>query len=595
MSGSKSSPDTSSTMSRREFLGAVGTAAVAGGLMTSPAQAATLESSPSPPSPPSPKIDNIQPPTPVATPEGFASLSPMGREKIRDINRRHAQQRQQNGTGNGGKSHEFDREINAVKDLGLDPTGEQRIDAILASADLNNARVFFPKGTYRMSSKITIHTDAPCALVGPEATLVMDPGARGHLKPIIPGGLIKGLTLSMRAKGALIGLQPMTDGYIEVIDVDIVGYAAPIPETQNTFSAIYVPIAKNSGASIRTVGLSAVGGTAADMHEDESGPNAPESRMRTYPGVGVWKQNKGTIQLIDCKIRGWQNGLYGARHPGEMHIFGGLWWNNSNCQIRIGGGSFVDRTKMVIDARKWSMKRNPGPYYLGEQQGVNGVRIEAANGGVMDEPVHLRNIKIIGKAVETIGALINPEGTSPMTKVKNSVIANHLGPDVPALLAAKPGSQFNYPAAPNPTVQVEDCIFKGKNKMDPAIEAHDRPGRVIGTCFVYPDAGPEDIVGLDIGKNVSFGKCGPQSGLSAPEKVAESKPVSQIPIPTNPNYSGPGGGGGGGSGGGLGKRIIVAVIGGIFILLFILFGGILMFAAGIVGAFSALAAMIRGD
>jgi hypothetical protein len=562
-------------MGRREFLGAVG-AATAGGLMTTPAQAETPEKPPE-----APTMNSIHNHPKVVTPEGKERLSSLGREKIEDINRRYPQQRQ----------HSYGRKINAVKDLGLDPSGKEPIDGKLTSANLDNARVFFPKGNYRVTGDMTFRTDAPCALVGPKATLKMDTGARGHLRPIIPGGLIKGLSLDLSADGALFGLQPMTDGYVEVKNVDIVGYAAPIPETESSFGAMYVPIAKTSDAAIRAVGLSAVGGTAADMHDDGSPPSAPENQMRTYSGVWVGSQNKGTIQLIDAQIRGWQNGIYGGRTPGEVHILGGTWWNNSNCQIRIGGGSFADRVKIVIDDRKWSMKQNPGPYSLGEQQGVNGIRIETGGRkGVQDEPVHLRNLKIRGLSVRTIAALINMEGTSPMTKVKNCVLENHIG--VPAVLAARPGSQFNYPAAPNPTVQIVDSLVEG-GKMDPAILAHDRPGRVLGTCLSYPGAGPEDIVGLDIGQTVSFGKCGPKSGLSAPKKVASGVNVSNLPIPTggSPSYSSSGGPTGRQ---GPSKGVLVAVVSGIFVLLLI-FGMVGLFIAGIMGALGSVAGLIAGD
>jgi hypothetical protein len=177
----------------------------------------------------------------------------------------------------------------------------------------------------------------------------------------------------------------------------------------------------------------------------------------------------------------------------------------------------------------WSMKENPGPYTLGENQGVHAVRIETGgNKGTQDEPATLRNLDIRGISMETSSSLVNIEGSGPSTILENCKFTNHMG--VPAILAAAPGSQGSYSAAPITNIMVSYCLFTGSTTE--VAEVNERPNsRIQRTCIKIPGAGPESISGMQIGPGVGFGpQC--STGLRAPKQVGSGANVSSLPAPS---------------------------------------------------------------
>lgn len=461
------------------------------------------------------------------------TISPRGQKAIAAVDRELQQQREPPG-----------ETLSAVQDLGLDPEGNTPIDAALEQAisTLSNTRVQFPSdATFRVTSGMVLSPAGPIDLVGNGTTFRVDENIVDftfNFADLPSGSLVQGFNINMSAQGARTGVRAETDGAVEFRDITIEGYASPTPSEMDAPN-ILVPIASSQGATFRITNFVAVGGSAAGMHSDPDKPeSAPENRLGTPIGLWVGQSTTGTVQLVNPRLRGWSNGTYSGRTKGRVEIIGGVLWNNINTQVRISGGSICDGSTLILDDRQWDMNENPGPYTLGGNQGVHAVRVDpGGNKGNQTDPVVLRNVEIQGKSMETLAGLIDFEGSAGPGRIQNCRITNHI--DVPAVLGERPGSQGSYGAAPQTNIEMDQCMVQGQSPA-PALEANGRPdSRVRRTCITIPNAGPEDIVGAQIGEAVSFGQCTQQSGLRAPREVGSNVNVSSLPAP-NVSFNGTG-------------------------------------------------------
>ena len=498
------------TFTRRQFLGTCATVGVASQASTS-AVAEGHEQLPSS--------------TSVGT------ISAEGQAAIAEVDDQLAQQ-----GGNFGKT------IDAVSGLGLDPSGKTPISQPLEAAmgSLSNARIVFPSdGVFRLTDRILLNPAGPFDFVGNGAMLKVDANteAMAFDCPSLPSGTrISGFVIDQTAQGSVTGVRIGTEGTIEVRDLTVRGYSTPKPSIareggEGTVPAVLMPIARTPSSTVRITNFTAIGGTAAGMHSDPGKPeSAPENSLGAPMGMWVGQSSPGTVQLVNPRMRGWSNGTYSARTEGVVQILGGVLWNNSNTQARVGGGSVIDGTTMILDDRQWSMKQNPGPYTLGGNQGVHAVRVETGGSkGNQSQPVRLRNLDIRGLSMEISSGLIDFEGSAPAGIITNCRLTNHLG--VPAIYGEPPGSQGGYGAAAQTNILVDHCLFTGSTS-DPAIRVDDRPAsRIQRTCIQVPDAGSESISGMQIGPGVGFGKTCNSGGLKAPKKVGSGGNVSSLPPP----------------------------------------------------------------
>ena len=509
------------TLSRRQFLAACGACGAAG--------VATFASTPA-------AADGREQ---LLSPGAVGTISAEGQAAISAVDDQLAQQ--------GGS---FGRTLNAVEDLGLDPGGNTPINQALEAAvnALSNVRIVFPSGAvFRLVDRILLNPAGPVELVGNGATLKLDPDteAMAFDCPNLPAGTrISGFTINQTAKGSVTGVRIGSEGTVEVRDLTVRGYSTPTPSIakeggEGSVPAVLMPIARSPSSTIRFTNFTAIGGTAAGMHSDPDKPeSAPENRLGAPMGMWVGQSSTGTVQLVNPRMRGWSNGTYSARTEATVQILGGVLYNNSNTQARVGGGSIIDGTTMVLDDHQWSMKQNPGPYTLGGNQGVHAVRVETGGDkGNQSQPVRLRNLDIRGLSMATSSSLINFEGSAPAGTITNCRIINHI--DVPSLLAVTPGAQGSYGAAAQTNVLVDQCLFGGSTS-DSVIEVNDRPAsRIQRTCIQIPGAGPDSISGMQIGPGVGFGKTCNSGGLKAPKKVGSGGNVSSLPPPANAGAAAP--------------------------------------------------------
>lgn len=439
------------------------------------------------------------------------------------------------------------RTVSAVDDLGLDPTGSEPVNGKLGSAlsGMSNTRIVFPRGgTFALSGHVTAIPEGPIEIVGNGSSFVLPPGMETKsLTFVLEGGsLIRDIVIDQSAKGAVQELSIQAgNGVVRADNVTIAGYAPAKPHGSGNVDAMFSPIARSSDAVVRATNFQATGGTAAGMHNDPDKPeSAPENRLGAPMGIWVGQSTQGMIQLVNPKVRGWSNGIYGGRTTGTVEIRGGTFVNNYNAQTRLGGGSVVDGASMLLDDRQWSDK---GPYTIGHQ-GVYAARVDAKFGNQTD-PIRFVNLKVVANSMREGAALFEWETESGPGIVRNCRITNHL--DRPVFRGLSPSA----PAATN--IMVDQCLIGGSSPAA-VMEIQGRPQSMIQrTCITIPDAGPGDINGARIGSGVSFGSCTSASGLAAPDKVGAGGNLSTLPAPA---YNGSGAAGAGGVG--IGKIALAA-------------------------------------
>lgn len=567
-----SGTDAGSHLSRRQFLGACGAAGAAAGGVPLVGAASNREQ----------KMRRAALSAPVDTQLG--SVSPSGRQAVADVDRRFQQQQPA-----------MKKTVHAVDNLGLDPTGKQSISGKLSSAlsSMSHTRIIFPKnGVFKLPELTAPLPEGPIEIIGNGCTFKIPPNTETKsFNFVLPGGsLIRDITIDQSAKGALqeFGVQSK-EGVVRADNVTIKGYA---PATKSADSGsvdqMVAPITRTENATVRMTNLQAVSGTAAGTHDEgDKPPNSPENTLGSPMGVGVFDQSVGTVQLANPKIRGWSNGIYGGRTKGIVGIHGGAFVNNFNGQVRLGGGSVVDGTNIMLDDRKWSKKAHPGPFRIGHQ-GVLVGRVDA-KGGNLTDPIKFKNLRVVANSMRSVPALFRWNNEAGPGIIRNCHITNHI--DAPIVYARSPAA----PAATN--VLVDQCLIDG-NASAAIMEMHERgQSRIQRTCVKLPDAGPDDIKGAQVGKGMSFGgKCKSGSGLSKPKKVGSGGNLSSLPAPNGSAVSAVNDSAGGSSQReGPRKGALAAVVDGFLLLLLILFGMIALFVAGVLGAIGSLIAIIDDD
>jgi hypothetical protein len=449
-------------------------------------------------------------------------ISREGRRTIAAVDCRFAQQRAPSSNT-----------VHAVENLGLDPTGKTTINGQFANAieDLPpGTRVVFPgDGTFRATEQLVVRPSR-IDLIGNGCTFKLDSDLERRILNIdkFPSGsLLTGFNITATGETAT-GLRVGTDGTVKVKNVNIKGYMLSDQSNPNHVSATFTPVAYTSSATVRATNITSIGGGAAGTHDQQEKPeSAIVNQIATPMGVWIGRSTKGTIQLVKCRIRGWSNGLYGGRTNGQVGVYGGMWYNNFNAQLRLGGGSVIDGVTLVLDDREWSKEQNPGPFSLGEKQGVYAIRVDSKHGNQSD-PLRVRNTEIIGKSMQEGASLVDFEPISAPGLFENCKFTNHL--DRPVILGE------SLSGGPPQYIAVKYCLFDGSSPK-PVLVAHDRPqSRIAHSCIAIPNAGPEDIRGAEIGKGVNFGQC-KGTGLRAPKKVGSAGNISSLPAPT---YNGSG-------------------------------------------------------
>jgi hypothetical protein len=245
---------------------------------------------------------------------------------------------------------EFDRVVDAVDDLGLDPTGERpvtdRLDAALEAGTL----VVFPEGRYRFDGGIDL-SGARLGLLGEGSVTFVPP--RGFSDLLLDGNtdgldrvLLENIDIDIRSPDTTTGIRLACTRRFHVQDVRFLGRGVS-RSPGGTVSAFLLAVREARGRGVLRNAVAKKG-----------------SRIDGYAGgdgrIGVWVgwSNKGTVRIEDCDFREFgNNGIYASRTPGDVEVVDSYFLNNNVAGVRIGGeGSYAENCTVEID-----MDRYTGP------------------------------------------------------------------------------------------------------------------------------------------------------------------------------------------------------------------------------------------
>jgi hypothetical protein len=506
----------------------------------------------------------------------LSAVSPEGRERVAAVDRRFQQQRSEMQT------------VHAVENLGLDASGGTAVGDALAEkvGGMSNVRVKFPSdGVFNFGGGTVMRPAGPVDLIGNGCTFRLDSDKERRILNIdsFPSGsLMQGINIEATGN-TTTGIRVGTEGTVRLENVNVKGYMRSDQQYKNRLSAVYAPTPYSSSATVQLRNCTAVGGSPAGTHDQMDKPDSATVNQIASP-MGVWlgQRTQGTVQLAGVKLRGWSNGVYGGRTHGRVEVAGGTMWNNINSQLRLGGASVVDGATLILDDREWSMEKNPGPYSLGEKQGVYAIRVDPEDIGNRTDPVRFKNVEIQAKSMGGGASVVDFEDHAGPGVFDNCKIMNHL--DRPVIYGAAPAGGGG-PA----NIMVKNSLIGGSSPAT-VMEIHDRPqSRIQQTCITIPDAGPDDINGADIGSGVSFGKCTSSSGLKAPKEVGSGGNISSLPAPNGSVSTGAGAssssGGMGWGGKLLGSMVAAPLIAMAVMILPIIFGLVIVGAVTFGGLF----------
>lgn len=514
-------------VSRRQFLGSVAPAALTAGGYATPATADPDESIRQPPA--GDKLADGEPPY------GPSHISLDGIHELANL------QYQQKKKGN---ALSFDKKVNAVKDLGLDPNGNEPIEPVLNSKIESGMLVVMPYGDYKATGEIRPGIDGKFGIVGKGYQKSKKPPKPGKNSVVIKvktsepinlfnigpldAGLFGNFVIDQRNPRPHGAVQVRSAGNVRVRDIRTVGAQTQVTGADDN-PGFFVPMAKGNDSLVVMARCIARGG----------GIPGTKNIGGSY-GVGVFGRggNRGTVILKNCVIENMpDNGIYGSRTDANVRVLGGLYRNNDVSQVRVNSGKArVDGVDVVIDEKHYTglKSKSYGRERGAGWPGTNGIKIETKASIAAGAGTAIVNSRVAGVSVvdtSSIGALIHLWDSSGAVTIDNTKVINHVA-GTTSIFAENPGSGL-YPAPGKRKITVKNSLVEGKaaGESGPAVNINGRPrSRVKATCFRYAGANKDDIAGAWI-DNCGFGKqCTGGAGLRAPKKVGSGSPIPTVPI-----------------------------------------------------------------
>ena len=385
----------------------------------------------------------------------------------------------------------FSRVIDAVADLGCDPSGNEPCDARLQAAVGTDTLFSFPAGSYRFAHNLEVHDIDTIGFTG-----------RGDVRFIPPEGfddkllnvsnlgdvVFTGIDLDLGAPDTTAGLRFIVDRTFRVEDVEFIGRGNhPNPEVP---FALFLAV-KNAGTVGVVRNVVAKHGSAIGEYKGGNGRG----------GIWIGPQHRGTIRVLDCHFEEFgNNGMYASRNPGRVQVVGGLFRNNNVSQIRISGkGSYVQGATIIIDLRRYTGPRTS----MNSSFNTRGVMIEQ---GPFNKPagVEVRDcdIRLLDTSLSKGGIVVEPTGRT--VTVRNTHIQVDVD-DTPAVHRVLLGQQGrNSPSKPPHWVYLDGVTVTGTAAGGSSVLLVDAPNSVLRDCQIEPQGANRDGIQLFRSPGVSI-------------------------------------------------------------------------------------------
>lgn len=271
-------------------------------------------------------------------------------------------------------SFRFTKRAHAVKDLGMDPNGNEDISARLKAAADDHTLIQFPEGKFRFANQTILENHDDLALRGPEngrALLTVPSNFTERL--IIRGGdglLVKNIDIGLGAKGAVPGVWFSAHERLLVENIEFHGRGI---HPNSTF-------AKHSGNPDETnavsVGLTKERGRGVVRNLKIINGGQMRNKHHGNSRIGVWglNEHKGVLDFYNCEVRECpNNGYYTSSCPGLIRVHNSILKDNAVSQIRLANnGSIIEYCDLGYDADE-SNARDP----MMDNHGTQGVAFDS--------------------------------------------------------------------------------------------------------------------------------------------------------------------------------------------------------------------------
>ena len=434
---------------------------------------------------------------------------------------------------------EFNRVVDVVDDLGLDPNGNEPVEKKLNNANQNGTLFVFPEGEYLVTDRVLMLFNDTVGMLGKGNARLKIAERFNDWAVIIDHGkraLFENIDIDLRADGATPGCR--FGGYddVQVHDVEYVGQGIhpnsdPRGEGSGnpSVNAALSLLARSSGSEVIVENVVARNRGLMGAYNHGNGRN----------GVWIGRSNKGTVTLRNCEFSGFpNNGLYTCRTPGVVQVEGGVFRNNDVSQVRLGSeGSYVKNALIEVDP---STSNSPNPE---DMLNGRGVRIES--GPIDTAGVTVENCDIrIAKNANSLGGVVvaRPGGWFNVVDTRIKVDADNTH----AILGRVPdgGRAYNTPPKPHRGKLVNVSVT-GDARGGAAIEMRSRPESVVRSCCIEQRSGDRDGVRLVD----SDGSVVRESTLNVTGKTVDSRrsqtkvwgnsTSGSCPLPASPDDSAP--------------------------------------------------------
>ena len=405
---------------------------------------------------------------------------------------------------------DFDNVVNAVDDLGADPSGETPANSAIESGAEPDTLIILPAGaTFLLDGDLNLSINGTFGMVGEgienaekppgenaarfaaapntQARLILSPSDRGLF-----GYFLLDQTANISGTALLAETE---SGFCYARDIRVIGAQDNTSETgqgnqEGTNHSVCTPIARSSEGAVR-IQRFVMADTGIPGDKNSGG----------VPGFWVGKTNKGLVELVQCASTGGSdNGIYGSRTHGDLHIIDGAYFNNEVSQIRFAGkGSWAVGCTIGLDREKYD---GPRPSEFLKEFNSNGVKTEMPDFINKKGGGRLENCELVARNLtkENIGSLIFVRGFSGALSVDNCRVINGVN-GMASLNARPPGSGYGVKSKPPYAVNVSNSTFTGVQNSAAAIEIKDRPASTVTkTCIKIEGAGPGEIVGASTNK-----------------------------------------------------------------------------------------------
>lgn len=236
----------------------------------------------------------------------------------------------------------FERVVDAVDDLGMDPTGSRSVTSQIADVQ-SNTLVQFPDGEYLIDERLDLPRlgNVGFEAVG-DATIVGAAGFTNTSWNIRDSDAVYYAGFTHDQSDGAVGHFWRVSDRIEIHDIDVVGRGGD-------WGVEMSPSITSSDGVARIVSYTNAKGSSWASYSGSGG------RMGFYLGP----DHSGTAKFVDCDLREYgNNALYTSRCPGNVQVFDSYFENNNVASVRIGGeGSFVENTRIVVSEDRYTGPR----------------------------------------------------------------------------------------------------------------------------------------------------------------------------------------------------------------------------------------------